>query len=124
MPQPLEGKRILIVEDEALVAMEIEMFLEAAGGLVAGPVAESAQALDLLKRERPDAAILDLNLDGEQPTALAQALVQLRVPFVIVTGYFRTPSEPPFQRAPRLRKPATEEDLINALCRAMGLGTA
>jgi len=120
LPKRLQGKRILIVEDELLIAMEFEQNLIAAGALVVGPAGTSPKALDLLARERPDAAVLDLNLDGERPVALAQALVRQQVPFVVVTGYCNC-DEAPFSLARQVKKPADASELIQALCQTMGL---
>ena len=120
-PHPLQGKKILIVEDEALVALEVEALLRAAGATVAGPVARVAKALSLLERERLDAAVLDLNLHGELPAALAEALSRKNVPFVIVTGYSEY-EKPPFHRAQQLQKPVDAERLISALHSAMSSG--
>jgi CheY-like chemotaxis protein len=113
--QHLQGKRILVVEDEALVAREFKDFLIAAGASVVGPVGRVAKGLDLLERECPDAAILDLNLRGERPVALAKALNERQVPFVIVSGYSLACEEPCFRQAPKLKKPAAPREVIHAL---------
>jgi two-component SAPR family response regulator len=112
----LAGLRILIVEDELLVAMDYEEMLRREGCTVLGPVGRQSTALDLLKRERPDAAILDLNLAGERSTAVAEALEALQVPFVVVSGYGeRTLQEAVLRRAPRLDKPMRPQELIGVL---------
>ncbi len=112
----LAGLRILIVEDELLLAMDYEEMLEREGCIVLGPVGRQARALALLELERPDAAILDLNLAGERSTAVAEALEALEVPFVIVTGYGeRTLQEPVLRRAPRLGKPLKAQQLLHLI---------
>src|SRR5574341_760011 len=83
----LRGQRILIVEDEWLVAIELQALLEQQGGVVLGPVNTVARALRLLDHERPDVALLDLNLNGQRSTPVASALSVQGVPFVVVTGY-------------------------------------
>ena len=111
-----QGQRVLIVEDELLLAMDYEELLKREGCTVLGPVGRRAQALALLERERPDVAILDLNLAGERSTAVAEALEARGVPFVIVSGYAeRTLREPVLRRAPRLDKPAKQQDLVRII---------
>src|SRR5690242_46630 len=86
-PAPLKGARVLIVEDESLVASYLEELLGIEGCIVVGPVSRVPEALALIERERPEAAILDLNLHGEPTIAVAEALTARHVPFVVVTGY-------------------------------------
>ena len=112
----LAGLRVLVVEDELLLAMDYEAMLRGAGCTVLGPVGRQAHALALLARERPDAAILDLNLAGQRSTAVAEALEADGVPFVIVSGYAeKTLSEPVLRRAPRLDKPMKPQDLLRLI---------
>ena len=116
----LSGKRVMIVEDEFLVAMELESELMDQGCVVIGPAGRAAPALALLEDQAPDAVLLDLNLDGETPTALAEALRRRHVPFIVVSGYGSRHQEPPILRdAPRLQKPVRRRDLVAALARAM-----
>ena len=67
----LTGRRVLVVEDEALVAMLVEDALLDAGAAVVGPAATVSEALSLLSKENPDVAVLDLNLAGETSTPVA-----------------------------------------------------
>ncbi len=114
----LQGLRVLVVEDEPLVAMLIEEQLAEEGCTIIGPAANIANAHALMQREKLDAAVLDLNLNGERPTGVAEALTERRVPFVIVTGYSdRQLEEPVLQRAPRLGKPFRAEELVQTLAR-------
>jgi hypothetical protein len=71
----LQGVRILIVEDEYILAMDPENRLKGADCEVIGRVSREAKALELLERDRPDAVVLDLNLNGKLPTDLVDALV-------------------------------------------------
>jgi CheY-like chemotaxis protein len=88
MPQRVAGLRLLVVEDEALVAMLIEDILLDLDCVVIGPVGTVAQALALLHREEIDGALLDVNLGGgERSYPVADALAARDVPFVFVTGY-------------------------------------
>ena len=79
--------RVLVVEDEFLIAMEMAVTLEAHGFEVLGPVASVDKALEMLEREKPDAVVLDLNLQGRAATSVAGKLRELDVPFVIASAY-------------------------------------
>lgn len=84
----LEGARLLVVEDEALVAMLIEDALRDLGCVVIGPVGNVAQAFAALERETVEGAMLDVNLGGaERSYPIADALTARGVPFIFVTGY-------------------------------------
>ena len=113
----LTGRRILVVEDEALVAMLVEDALLDAGAIVLGPVATVAEALALLRQDLPDVAVLDLNLAGETSTPVADALVRMGVPFVVATGYGADGLPPGHATVPVLAKPYDPDDLTTALSR-------
>jgi CheY-like chemotaxis protein len=85
-PVALEGLRVLIVEDQALLALDLESALGERGIVVASVCATAAQALKALDGAGIDAAILDFHLDGETSLAVAEALQKSRIPFVFVTG--------------------------------------
>ncbi len=82
-----DAPRILVVEDEYLIALELDDQLKAAGYRVIGPVADVDGALKALKADRPDAAVLDVNLAGEWVTPVAQVLQAMSVPFILTSGY-------------------------------------
>ncbi len=82
-----DAPRILVVEDEFLIALDLEVTLETAGYRVIGPALNVSAALQLLKADRPDAAILDVNLAGERVTPVAEALRAMSVPFILASGY-------------------------------------
>ena len=86
-PRHLMGRSVLLVEDEAMIALDMEQTLTAAGLRVLGPAASVNSALRLIARERPDAAILDLDLGGELVTPVARTLRDLGVPFVLATAH-------------------------------------
>ncbi len=87
-PAKLDGRRILIVEDEYFIAQELALAFESAGARVLGPVADIAGALRLLDEAGDfDGAVLDINLQGELAYPLADALLQRELPFVFATGY-------------------------------------
>ena len=88
MTSVLHGRRILVVEDEPLIAMMIVEILEGEGCEVAGPAYNESQAADIIKNGGIDAAILDFNLGRDQTSAsIATNLVERNIPFIFATGY-------------------------------------
>jgi PAS domain S-box-containing protein len=114
--------RVLVVEDEPLVAMEIAQVLDAAGFDVAGPVGSASAALELLKHKGCDAAVLDINLGGETSEAVALELLKSGMPFVTLSGYSRDQYPPAFRSAPALMKPLRPELLVAELKRCIERG--
>jgi two-component SAPR family response regulator len=112
----LQAARILIVEDDSILAMNLEDQLKSAGGNVIGRVSRRAKALEVLEEASPDAVVLDLNLRGELATDLAETLAARQIPFVVVTGYGNRHFDvPALQEAPRLHKPIDSRELVRAL---------
>src|SRR5215467_10220812 len=112
----LQGARILIVEDESILALDLENRLTREGCDVIGLASREAKALKVLEQERPDAVVMDLNLNGKLPIDLTQALVARQIPFVVVTGYGnRQLNVPALQEATRLHKPVNTQELVRAL---------
>jgi DNA-binding response OmpR family regulator len=111
----LTGVRILIVEDEYLVAALIQQVLEYAGCLVFGPIARLAEAIDAAAAEPCDAAVLDVNLGGERIFSVAERLRRRNIPFVFVTGYSPEILPPEYGGCPLLRKPFRNGDLLKAV---------
>ncbi len=109
----LRDQRVLVVEDEAVVAMELTRVLTAAGAKVVGPVGTIEEALNLLDDQPIDRALLDVNLGGRLITPVANALTRRRIPFVYLTGY----QEPDVDDGPILRKPVATSALLGALAR-------
>ncbi|MFN3354161.1 MAG: response regulator [Brevundimonas sp.] len=118
----LSGRRVLIVEDESLVAMLIETILEDLGCQPVGPMSSIDEALEHLK-DGPelDAALLDVNLSGRQVFPVAEALDEKGVPFVFSTGYGEGGLPDRWRDRPTIQKPFTEAGLRQALYRAMGV---
>jgi CheY-like chemotaxis protein len=113
MTEALQGVKVLVVEDEYLVATLMENMLASAGCVVAGPIPRLAQALDAASSEACDVAVLDVNLAGERVYPVADILAQRNVPFVFVTGYGVLPGE--YANRPRLCKPFKMADLLDTL---------
>jgi DNA-binding response OmpR family regulator len=107
----LEGRRILLVEDEFLLALEVEAALTSFGCFVAGPFAKLGKALVAARATRLDGAVLDINLNGEMVYPLAEFLDLAGVPFVFLTGYVPTDLPERFRRFRRLQKPLHAEKL-------------
>jgi PAS domain S-box-containing protein len=111
----LRGTRILVVEDEALVAMDIESHLGAVGCRVVGPAGTIAKARALIERQPIDAAIVDANLGGLPVDDIAAALTHKGVPFAFATGYGRGALPHAFRDAPLLAKPFDNVQLLAVL---------
>ena len=114
MSGPLDGRRILVVEDEMLVLMNIEAALTDLGctAFSAGTV---AAALALIDNATFDAAMLDVNLHGENSYPVADALAALGIPFLFSTGYGHHEGRSDFTGRPVLRKPYAHDSLVSAL---------
>ena len=119
MTAALEGVRVLVVEDEYLVASLIEEVLQSAGCIVSGPVSRLADALDAAERIACDVAVLDVNLAGERIYPVAEILSRRDVPFVFVTGYAAGGLPGEFAERPRICKPFKMADLLAALSTLM-----
>ena len=114
MTGPLDGRRILVVEDEMLVLMNIESAL-ADLGCTASSTGTVAGALKLIQNANFDAAMLDVNLHGENSYVVADALVALGIPFLFSTGYDHHEARSDLASRPVLRKPYAQETLVSAL---------
>jgi CheY-like chemotaxis protein len=120
--ETLKTLRVLVVEDELLLALCMEEQLQEDGHTVIGPAANAAQALELIEMEDLDAAVLDVNLSGERSTTVAEALRARNIPFVVTTGYSGLQlDEPVWQDAPQLSKPFRSEQLARMLARTTGV---
>ncbi len=107
--------RILIVEDEMLVAMNIEDMLLELGHEVAGLASRLAPALALAREGRFEAAMLDVNLAGEPSFPVADILIERGIPFLFATGYGRQGIEERYRDRPILQKPFRAAELGAAL---------
>jgi CheY-like chemotaxis protein len=117
----LIGRRVLIAEDELLVAMELERLLREAGCTVLGPVPTVDRALALIRADPPEIALLDVNLGGRRVTPVAEALAARGLPFILVTSYAPgTLGAPILDGVPMVGKPFTRQALVRALSAALG----
>jgi len=107
----IAGLRILVAEDEMLVAMMLEDMLDDLGCTVVGPANRVPQALDLARQETFDGAVLDVNLAGQEIYPVAEALADRDIPFVFVTGYGSAGLRDPFCNVATLQKPFQPQDL-------------
>ncbi|HEX8373624.1 MAG TPA: response regulator [Geminicoccaceae bacterium] len=123
MAQPLDRCRVLVVEDESLIAMDLDGFLRRAGCEVVGPVGRVEAATRWIADRPPDLALLDVNLGGgETVFPLADALAALRVPFVFLTGYEPEALPERFRQRPIASKPYSAKRLLAMLAEAVGSG--
>ena len=119
MPYPvLRGVRVLVVEDQWHVALALKSLLDAEGMEVSGPAANTAAARRLVTAQRPDLAIVDINLKGEMAYDLIGELHQQRIRVVVASGYV-VPQPLPENVAAVLRKPFDKSELLAALSRAL-----
>lgn len=113
---PARGLRVLIVEDELLIALQLESELTERGYRIVGPAQSLEEGLDLTRSERFDAALLDINLGQDSSLPIAEELAAAGTPFAFMTGYSDTLLIPPHLRTiPAIRKPFQVESLLGLL---------
>jgi CheY-like chemotaxis protein len=114
------GGLVLVVEDEALIALQIEEALKSSGREVLGPAASVAEAARLIEAAAPQAALLDVNLGTERSYPVADVLRARGTPFAFCTGYAGADDLPErFRDVPRLPKPLGSADLARAVERLL-----
>lgn len=112
----LAGRRVLLVEDQVLIAMALEAELQDFGLTVAGIAPSVEKALALLAQDTPDLAVLDLSLNGETSIPIAEALMERGIRFIFATGYGADVELPEgFETVPVVSKPYQIEDILRAL---------
>lgn len=109
------ARRVLLVEDEYIIAADLAIALADQAIDVVGPVGNAAQALALIAAEPLDGAVLDINLNGEEAYAVADALIARRTPLVFATGYDRSAIRTPYENIPRCEKPVDARRVIDLL---------
>src|SRR5215475_11876090 len=108
-------RNILVIEDDPLLAMDVETCLVAAGYCVIGPVATTADAFRLIQRRRLDLVVLDLNLGSEMAFALPDFLAERQIPFIILTGHSPTMVPSGHKNRPFLQKPYVAATLLRTI---------
>ena len=119
-PPPLNGTRVLVVEDEFIIMLELASLLEDAGAEIVGPFAGMREALAAAQVEAIDAAVLDLRVGNDNIAPVARKLAQRGIPFVFYTG--QTETDPMLAEWPGYRvlgKPAEPAVIVAALVRLL-----
>ncbi|ESY95271.1 response regulator [Mesorhizobium australicum] len=107
--------RVLVVEDEWLIAEDVASDLRAAGYPVVGPVSSVAAALRLVEADKVDMALLDVQLNAETSLPIAEILLARGTPFAFVTGYGRGDLPARFRNCKFVAKPASEAAILTAV---------
>ncbi len=116
----LRGKRVLVLEDEPIIAMLLAELIEAAGG-EADCIGALSGADAALARRQPDFAVLDINIHGQTSFDLARQLTDLAVPVIFASGYGRKVLPPDMEHLPAVTKPYTLDELDLAFKAAAGV---
>ena len=119
MNNRFSGRRVLLVEDEPIVAWLLKDMLVDFGCSVVGPAADVNQALAMIDAESIDVAVLDVNLRGQMSYPIADVLVARGVPFVFSTGYDKDRLLDGYRTFPALQKPFHRSDLGDTLAKLL-----
>ena len=114
-PNAAVGRRILVVEDELMIRMLLDGMLEDIGYTMTAEAGAIEEAVALAKKGDFDAAILDVNLNGQPITPVVEALIERGLPFVFATGYGARGVPEAYRNNPTLQKPFQTEALEQAL---------
>ena len=116
----LGGRRILLVESNLFLAMDLGEALKRQGAEVIGPVALVSNALSLMEaQDKLDGAVMEVGLDGKFTYAVADALRRKQIPFVFITGYDAWAVSKAYADAPRFEKLVNTDDLATLLAQAL-----
>ena len=118
----LAGLKILVVEDEALIAMEVEEMVAAMGAEVVGAFSRVPDALAALERETVAGAILDIQLDGDTTLSLVDVLLERQCPILFVTGGAPESIPENYRQLPRVSKPFNHVDFERSAKSVFGVG--
>jgi CheY-like chemotaxis protein len=115
------GLRVMLVEDESLIAMLLEDMLEELGHIVVGPYGDLTKAIDAATIEAIDIAILDVNINGGDTFPIAVALASRDIAFIFATGYNRSSLPLQYREGPVLQKPFRLQDLRTVIAAALAV---
>ncbi|RVT93356.1 response regulator [Sphingomonas crocodyli] len=107
----LKDLRILIVEDQPIIAFAVQEMLHELRAEIVGPVKTLAEAIDLVSTQHFDAALIDVWLKGEASFPIGNLLASKGIPFMVMSGLANEGEPQSFQDAPRLLKPFTLDEL-------------
>jgi CheY-like chemotaxis protein len=110
-----ERLRVLVVEDEAIVLLELSMVLEDLGYLVAGMASDFDRAMALARELAIDVGVLDINLAGRESWPIARVFEERGIPFVLMSGYTRSTVPVDLARRPFVSKPYGRDEVQAAL---------
>ncbi|MBW8752597.1 MAG: response regulator [Sphingomonadales bacterium] len=119
MDRALEGRRVLVADDEPLIAMNLAEELEAVGAAVVGPAGTLENALALFADERVDVALLDVMLGNDFVYPLADKLAARGTPYAFATGYGVEMLPPDYADVPVCAKPFATDAVVETLVRAL-----
>jgi CheY-like chemotaxis protein len=119
MNSPFGGRRVLLVEDEMILAWQIQDMLAELGCVAIGPAATVDQALAMIDAEAIDAAVLDVNLNGHMSYPVADALIARGVPFIFSTGYDKDRLPERYRTVQVLQKLYHQSELSDALAKLL-----
>jgi CheY-like chemotaxis protein len=119
MNSPFSACKFLVVEDEMIVAWLLEDMLADLGCAVVGPAVSVNQALAVIDAEAIDAAVLDVNLNGQVSYPIADVLAARGVPFVFSTGYAKDRLLDSYRTFPVMQKPFHQSELENMLAQLL-----
>lgn len=111
----LEGISVLLVEDEAILAIDVTAIIEMAGGRVVGPAYSLGQGFSWIDRAKFDCAVLDINLHDELVFNLADALIERGVPVVFLSSHSLNIAPPHLRQRRLVHKPFSTHSLIKAI---------
>jgi len=109
------SRRVLVVEDDFLIALDLESILQSAGCTVLGPVASEVAALALIENENPNLALLDIHLVDGNAFAIADRLATKRIPFAFLTGHSQKFLPTAHSERPMFSKPYKPDNLVRDL---------
>lgn len=118
----LQGMRVLIVEDEHIVALALADDLEDQGAIVVGPTSSVEGALGLIDKHDLEAAVLDIQLQSQMVFPVADALVGRDVPFLFTSGFDSSAVPEEYAHIPQCEKPASSRTVVDMLVRLAGRG--